>query len=186
MSITSQYGGSGLGLEISRNLVRLMGGDISVESNEWHGSIFTYIWPTRATTPSIIYLPSKPMDQESYRILLVDDNATNRKEIGTMLDSVGHHVTLAVQGEDALEKLSHTAFDLVLMDVQMPVMDGLVATTRIRTSQMQWAHIPIIALTADAMPESKQYYLSHGMNGYITKPINKRLSMKSIKAYLTS
>lgn len=179
-SITRQYGGSGLGLEISRNLARLMGGDISVESTEGYGSTFTYILPTRATTPSIVCLPSKPIDHESYRILLVDDNATNRKVISAMLESVGHHVTLAVQGEDALEKLGRIEFDLVLMDVQMPVMDGLVATTRIRTSQTSWAHIPIIALTADAMPESKQYYLSHGMNGYITKPINKEMLINEI------
>ena len=185
VSITRQYGGSGLGLEISRNLARLMGGDISVESSEGHGSTFTYIWPARATTPSIVCLPSKPLDQESYRILLVDDNATNRKVIGAMLDSVGHQVTLAVQGEEALEKLGHTEFDLVLMDVQMPVMDGLVATTRIRTSQMPWADIPIIALTADAMPESKQYYLSHGMNGYITKPINKETLLSEINRHIS-
>ena len=184
-SITRQYGGSGLGLEISRNLARLMGGDISVESTEGYGSTFTYILPTRATTPSIACLPSKPIDQESYRILLVDDNATNRKVISAMLDSVGHHVTLAVQGEDALEKLGRIEFDLVLMDVQMPVMDGLVATTRIRTSQTSWAHIPIIALTADAMPESKQYYLSHGMNGYITKPINKETLLNEINKHIS-
>ncbi|MBL0628139.1 ATP-binding protein [Aeromonas jandaei] len=184
-SITRQYGGSGLGLEISRNLARLMGGDISVESTEGYGSTFTYILPTRVTTPSIVCLPSKPIDQESYRILLVDDNATNRKVISAMLDSVGHHVTLAVQGEDALEKLGRIEFDLVLMDVQMPVMDGLVATTRIRTSQTPWAHIPIIALTADAMPESKQYYLSHGMNGYITKPINKETLLNEINKHIS-
>ncbi|BCS47984.1 response regulator [Aeromonas jandaei] len=184
-SITRQYGGSGLGLEISRNLARLMGGDISVESTEGYGSTFTYILPTRATTPSIVCLPSKPIDHESYRILLVDDNATNRKVISAMLDSVGHHVTLAVQGEDALEKLGRIEFDLVLMDVQMPVMDGLVATTRIRTSQTSWAHIPIIALTADAMPESKQYYLSHGMNGYITKPINKETLLNEINKHIS-
>ncbi|WP_421247407.1 ATP-binding protein [Aeromonas jandaei] len=184
-SITRQYGGSGLGLEISRNLARLMGGDISVESTEGYGSTFTYILPTRATTPSIVCLPSKPIDRESYRILLVDDNATNRKVISAMLDSVGHHVTLAVQGEDALEKLGRIEFDLVLMDVQMPVMDGLVATTRIRTSQTSWAHIPIIALTADAMPESKQYYLSHGMNGYITKPINKETLLNEINKHIS-
>ncbi|WP_421261430.1 ATP-binding protein [Aeromonas jandaei] len=184
-SITRQYGGSGLGLEISRNLARLMGGDISVESTEGYGSTFTYILPTRATTPSIVCLPSKPIDHESYRILLVDDNATNRKVISAMLDSVGHHVTLAVQGEDALEKLGRIEFDLVLMDVQMPVMDGLMATTRIRTSQTSWAHIPIIALTADAMPESKQYYLSHGMNGYITKPINKETLLNEINKHIS-
>ncbi|WAG08094.1 ATP-binding protein [Aeromonas jandaei] len=184
-SITRQYGGSGLGLEISRNLARLMGGDISVDSTEGYGSTFTYILPTRATTPSIVCLPSKPIDHESYRILLVDDNATNRKVISAMLDSVGHHVTLAVQGEDALEKLGRIEFDLVLMDVQMPVMDGLVATTRIRTSQTSWAHIPIIALTADAMPESKQYYLSHGMNGYITKPINKETLLNEINKHIS-
>lgn len=180
VSITRQYGGSGLGLEISRNLARLMGGDISVKSREGHGSTFTFLWPTRTTIPSIVCLPACQMDLPSYRILLVDDNATNRKVIGAMLDSVGHNVTLAVQGEEALEKLGHTEFDLVLMDVQMPVMDGLVATTRIRTSSQPWATIPIIALTADAMPESKQYYLSHGMNGYITKPINKETLLNEI------
>lgn len=180
VSITRQYGGSGLGLEISRNLARLMGGDISVASQEGKGSQFTYIWPAQATTPSIVCLPAKPADQERYRILLVDDNATNRKVIGAMLDSVGHQVTLAVQGAEALEKLADADFDLVLMDVQMPIMDGLAATTHIRTSQHPWATIPIIALTADAMPESKQYYLSHGMNGYITKPINKETLLNEI------
>lgn len=180
VSITRQYGGSGLGLEISRNLARLMGGDISVASQEGKGSLFTYIWPAQATTPSIVCLPAKPADQERYRILLVDDNATNRKVIGAMLDSVGHQVTLAVQGAEALEKLADDDFDLVLMDVQMPIMDGLAATTHIRTSQHPWATIPIIALTADAMPESKQYYLSHGMNGYITKPINKETLLNEI------
>ncbi|QNF18112.1 response regulator [Aeromonas jandaei] len=183
VSITRQYGGSGLGLEISRNLARLMGGDISVESREGQGSTFTYIWPSKITTPSIVCLPTKPIHQQSYRILLVDDNATNRKVISAMLNSVGHIVTLAVQGEDALEKLEHIEFDLVLMDVQMPVMDGLVATTKIRTSQKYWKDIPIIALTADAMPESKQYYISHGMNGYITKPINKEALINEINKY---
>ncbi|WP_421185365.1 ATP-binding protein [Aeromonas enteropelogenes] len=183
-SITRQYGGSGLGLEISRNLARLMGGDISVESREGCGSTFTYTWPAQATTPSIVCLPAKPVVQESYRILLVDDNATNRKVIGAMLNSVGHQVTLAVQGEEALAKLAQATFDLVLMDVQMPVMDGLAATTHIRASRQHWANIPIIALTADAMPESKQYYLSHGMNGYITKPINKETLLGEINKYV--
>ncbi|RQM64800.1 response regulator, partial [Aeromonas enteropelogenes] len=144
----------------------------------------TYIWPAQATTPSIVCLPAKPVVQESYRILLVDDNATNRKVIGAMLNSVGHQVTLAVQGEEALAKLAQATFDLVLMDVQMPVMDGLAATTHIRASRQHWANIPIIALTADAMPESKQYYLSHGMNGYITKPINKETLLGEINKYV--
>ncbi|PTT46917.1 ATP-binding protein [Aeromonas sp. HMWF014] len=180
VSITRQYGGSGLGLEISRNLARLMGGDISVESQDGFGSTFTYIWPAQATIPSIVCLPSKSVNQESYRILLVDDNATNRKVIGAMLDSVGHQVTLAIQGEEALTKLTQATFDLVLMDVQMPIMDGLAATTQIRQSSKPWANIPIIALTADAMPESKQYYMSHGMNGYITKPVNKDVLISEI------
>ncbi|MGL4714421.1 MAG: response regulator, partial [Aeromonas sp.] len=172
-SITRQYGGSGLGLEISRNLARLMGGDISVTSQKGAGSTFTYIWPAQGTTPSIVCLPAPLTNPARYRILLVDDNATNRKVISAMLDTVGHQVTLAVQGAEALEKLAEADFDLVLMDVQMPVMDGLAATSHIRAAQQPWTNIPIIALTADAMPESKQYYLSHGMNGYITKPINK-------------
>nr|WP_236590718.1 ATP-binding protein [Aeromonas hydrophila] len=181
ISITRQYGGSGLGLEISRNLARLMGGDISVESKEGAGSIFTYLWPVQATTPSITSLPTKIATQERYRILLVDDNATNRKVIGAMLESVGHKVTVAFNGEDALVKLSDDMFDIVLMDVQMPVMDGLTATTNIRTSNKSWANTPIIALTADAMPESKKFYMSHGMNGYITKPVNKVDLIKEIK-----
>ncbi|BEE09436.1 hypothetical protein VAWG005_22480 [Aeromonas dhakensis] len=184
ISITRQYGGSGLGLEISRNLARLMGGDISVESHEGFGSTFTYLWPAQATTPSMTSLPSKPTSQESYRILLVDDNATNRKVIGAMLASAGHRVTLALQGEEALARLAQETFDIVLMDVQMPVMDGLAATTHIRASRQSWADIPIIALTADAMPESKQYYLSHGMNGYITKPISKETLLGEINRHL--
>lgn len=184
VSITRQYGGSGLGLEISRNLARLMGGDITVSSQEGSGSAFTYVWPAQATTPSIVCLYSKPADQACYRILLVDDNATNRKVIGAMLDTAGHQVTLAVQGQEALTMLANDRFDLVLMDVQMPVMDGLAATTHIRSANTPWANIPIIALTADAMPESKHYYLSHGMNGYITKPINKETLLREIHQLL--
>ncbi|UXB14094.1 response regulator [Aeromonas dhakensis] len=137
--------------------------------------------PVQATTPSITSLPTKIATRERYRILLVDDNATNRKVIGAILESVGHQVTVAFNGEDALVKFLDDKFDIVLMDIQMPVMNDFTATTNIRTSNECWENIPIVALTADAMPESKQFYMSHGMNGYITKPVSKVALIQEIK-----
>uniref|UniRef100_UPI00248DAF67 response regulator n=1 Tax=Aeromonas taiwanensis TaxID=633417 RepID=UPI00248DAF67 len=122
--------------------------------------------------------------QLGLNLLLVEDNSVNLLVAQRLLQVLGCTVTTATDGEQALQLLQTQSFDLVLMDVQMPVMDGLAATTHIRASQQPWADIPIIALTADAMPESKQYYLSHGMNGYITKPINKETLLGEINRHV--
>ena len=189
ISITREFGGSGLGLEISRSLAQLMGGEISVESEAGKGSCFTLIWccePCAAPAPPVAE-PSPSSDAgEGRRILLVDDNRTNREAVAVMLSRAGHQVQEASHGEEALSMLATTPVDAVLMDMQMPVMDGVAATRAIRSAATPWADVPIIAVTADVMDDARQRYKEAGMNGFLPKPVERAQLLDEVRRVVTA
>jgi PAS domain S-box-containing protein len=179
-STTRKYGGTGLGLAICRRLVKLMGGDIRVESRPGKGSRFvfsvrfdTMLPPAAKKSAPAVVTPPTDASAISLRILLAEDNPVNRKLASTVLKKNGHTVVVAENGREALERLEESGFDLILMDIEMPEMDGIQTTREIRRRENDGnVHIPIIALTAHAMKSDLERFLEQGMDGYITKPID--------------
>ena len=188
VSTTRKYGGTGLGLAICRQLVWMMGGEIDVSSAPGKGSEFSFtidfgvgsLRPQRVASPTAdtlgkteeaIINPGNMASIRGARVLLVEDNEFNQQVASEMLESAGLSVTLAANGEQAVEKLQAETFDAVLMDVQMPVLDGLEATRRLRRMEGLGA-LPVIAVTAHAMAQDRQRCLDAGMSDYISKPID--------------
>jgi CheY-like chemotaxis protein len=179
---TRSHQGAGLGLTISKHLVGLMGGNMAVESEEGVGTTFAFCvtfgkeaqpYDDEATEE---YRTAPPI---SRRILLAEDDETTAFSISRFLEKSGHRVNVANNGLEALEMHEANDFDLILMDVSMPIMDGIEACQRIRGSgNSQKRDIPIIALTAYAMTGDKEKFLAAGMNGYIAKPVNMELLMQ--------
>jgi CheY-like chemotaxis protein len=184
-STTRQYGGSGLGLSIVRSLAKLMGGEVGVNSNPGQGSQFCFqvrleVIRKGEDTRDALRQGNQTQHVESHfnqlsgRVLVVEDNPTNRKVIEAILARFGLVATLAEDGQQCIEVLQREApFDLILMDIQMPVMDGYAATEWIRHWEAAGnrPHLPIIALTADAFEEDKKHCLAVGMDDFLAKPI---------------
>ncbi len=160
-SITRVFGGTGLGLTISRQLCDIMGGDIWVNSEIGHGSTFSFTLPLNVSSSTS--LPIDPTlneennipDLSQYNLLLAEDNLINQKVILGYLDDTSINVDVAGNGEDAINKLDSKNYDIVLMDIQMPIMDGLTATKHIRSSSV-YGNIPIIAMTAHVSEDAKK------------------------------
>jgi signal transduction histidine kinase/CheY-like chemotaxis protein len=174
-SNTRQFGGAGLGLAISKGLVELMDGEIGLESTPGSGSVFWFDIPAPAAQAIKAVAPgsaSAVVERKAVRILVVDDLAVNLELVSAMLSPFDLDLTLASGGAEAVDAAARDAFDLILMDVQMPEMDGLAATQAIRNSDGPNAAIPILALSANVMEQQIQAYRAAGMNDHIAKPMN--------------
>jgi len=188
-STTRKYGGTGLGLAISSRLVEMMGGTIGVESEVGRGSTFSFTVRLGVAVPSSSARPTDSVSlknmldvvgteeaspvPDSLKILLAEDNPVNQRLAMRLLERRGHHVELAASGREAIECLDRQHFDLILMDLQMPDMDGLEATAEIRRREkIRGGRTPIVALTAHTMKGDRERCLAAGMDNYINKPID--------------
>jgi signal transduction histidine kinase/DNA-binding NarL/FixJ family response regulator/HPt (histidine-containing phosphotransfer) domain-containing protein len=177
-SITRKYGGTGLGLSISNQLAGMMGEELRVESTPGTGSVFSFTaWFARGREEDNQLTrgsrPQTPLPHKSMHVLLAEDSATNRMLTVRLLEKRGHRVTSTNNGKEAVALLEKELFDVVLMDVQMPEMDGCEAARIVRDphSSVLRHDVPIIALTAHAMAADKERCLAAGMNGYLSKPL---------------
>ncbi|MGL1894593.1 MAG: ATP-binding protein [Spirochaetaceae bacterium] len=189
-SLTRKYRGSGLGLTICKKIIEMMNGTIHVESQLNKGTIFTLEIPVKKHIDTLFDAIEKPVldddveHTQGSHILLVEDYPVNQIVAKKHLEMDNHIVTVAQNGKEAIDKCDETTFDLILMDLQMPIMDGFKATQYIRGSAGPNRKIPILAMTANAMDTAKQTCLDSGMNGVITKPIRKKMFLKEVDKWL--
>lgn len=184
-SLSRGFGGTGLGMTISRGLARAMGGDITARSREGVGSEFVFSFIACALKESATENDDADTDNSSFdlssvKALLVDDNLVNRQVVKVFVAPNNMAVVEAENGKQALAALEKETFDIVLMDIHMPVMDGITAVDKIRNSDEPWRDVPVVALTADAMSGDAEKYLALGMDGYLSKPIDQNLLLSTI------
>ncbi|MBF0563012.1 MAG: response regulator, partial [Alphaproteobacteria bacterium] len=174
LSITRRFGGTGLGLVICRRLVDAMGGSIGFDSDEGRGSTFWFKIPFALSLPVPVTVPPEGdvVTVAPRRILLVEDMVINQKVVGGLLEHAGHEVTIVDNGAAAVERLRQSGFDLVLMDMYMPKMDGLEATRRIRSLPGAVAKVPILGLTASILKDDLARCREAGMNDVLAKPFS--------------
>jgi signal transduction histidine kinase/DNA-binding response OmpR family regulator len=193
-SISRKYGGTGLGLAITRRLVEMQGGEIQVQSQPGKGSTFTVKLTCEAAPPAATVDTSvkgtaatgaEHIAVAGKRLLVVEDNLVNQKVVLAILRKRGYQIEVANHGREALDKLEAAPYDLILMDVQMPVLDGLEASRLIR-SNPNWNHIPIIAMTAHAMNGDRERCLNAGMDAYISKPVQAAHLVATIEKHLAA
>ena len=192
---TRLYGGTGLGLTLCRQLIERMHGEIKVDSKEQQGTCFTVTLPMPIHGPTLVEGPEEPAKpaglpkgssqvQPPLRILLVEDNEVNQMVASMLLKKMGYQTDTAENGQLAIEALEQKHYDLVLMDCQMPVMDGYETTRRIRQNP-EWNNLPVIAMTANVMQGDKDDCFASGMNDYITKPYNREQLCAAITRWTT-
>ncbi|TDM08744.1 MAG: hypothetical protein C4K60_04920 [Ideonella sp. MAG2] len=173
LRIFRKYGGTGLGLEISRSLARLMHGDLTVSSQPQVGSVFRLVLPlalSEAHAAPALSTPTSWSTLPALDILVAEDHETNRMYVGTLLTRLGHGVRFALNGEQALREAERQVPDLILMDIHMPGMDGLQATRALRARPHPLGSVPIIALTADTHPDTREQVRLAGMSDFLSKP----------------
>lgn len=186
-STTRVFGGTGLGLAISHRLARLMGGDLTVVSREGEGAVFTLVCPA----PEVVATEAEDAGHacrtqlDDVSILVADDHEVNRKIIGLYLEPMGCRVTYACDGREAVEHAMTNRFDVILMDMQMPVMDGLEASRAIRALP-GGVETPIIAVTANALDIHREVWRSVGAAGFVTKPIDPDVLFSALSSVLAA
>ena len=188
-SATRRFGGTGLGLAICRELTQMMGGSINVESREGHGSTFVVELPlSRCEAAGSQPVDTVRTDQDGLRLLAAEDNATNQQVLAAVMESLGIDIDIVADGKQAVEAWGAFTYDLILMDIQMPVMDGIAAAREIRAAEQERgrARTPIIALTANALTHQIEEYMAAGMDGHVAKPIEIAKLYEAISAALNA
>ena len=183
---TRKFGGTGLGLTICKRLVELQGGSIQVKSKKGIGSTFGFTLPYRKAKQQTLPPPEEAEvpSLNNIRVLLVEDNPSNRMVACSFLGKIGVQVTIAENGLEALRLIQSQSFDIILMDLQMPRMDGYEATQAIRRLGGKFKKLPIIALTADVVSDVKERVVKAGMNDYLSKPFNPSVLYHKISSNL--
>ncbi|WP_184717536.1 PAS domain-containing hybrid sensor histidine kinase/response regulator [Caulobacter sp.] len=182
--VSRKFGGTGLGLAISKEIIELMGGEIGVDSIAGQGARFWFVLDLPiASAPELPADEPAPVDARPLKLLVADDNEANRELIGALIRAAGHTVEAVADGVAAVEAARAGSYDVILMDVQMPLMDGLAATRAIRSLAGEPALTPIIALTANVLPDQVAFYRASGMDDHVGKPISPRDLLSKVAAW---